>query len=191
MITKYSELNPYRGEHEAPDKTSGAPLHALTPVYPEDIYSREGIRYYGDGVPYDSQSMAIIHAARNRPNMPVKVYRAVPKTVTTQEKIQEYVTHQKYILRTGKLPPGVDNWRNSSEYYDYLHDELEKLRALPEDVEQKVKINAGDWVTTSLQYAKEHGAGNVKKYRIISKTVPAKHLYSEGNSIHEWGYDPT
>ena len=55
----------------------------------------------------------------------------------------------------------------------------------------KHKINAGDWVTPSRSYAKEHGEGNLNnKFKIISKTVPAKHLHTDGNSIHEWGYHP-
>ena len=28
------------------------------------------------------------------------------------------------------------------------------------------------------------------KYKIISKSVPAKHLFTDGNSVHELGYDP-
>jgi hypothetical protein len=52
-------------------------------------------------------------------------------------------------------------------------------------------IKRGDWVTQSKQYAKDHGEAWLKNdYKVVGKRVPAKHLYTEGNSIHEWGYYP-
>ena len=60
-------------------------------------------------------------------------------------------------------------------------------RAVPKDVET---INTGDWVTISPKYAKTHGSSNVGKFKIISMVVTAKDLFSDGNSIHEWGFDP-
>ena len=62
-------------------------------------------------------------------------------------------------------------------------------RAVPKNLE--VEINAKDWVTTSKEYAREHGEGPLKgNYKILEKKVKAKDLYTDGNSIHEWGYDP-
>lgn len=53
-------------------------------------------------------------------------------------------------------------------------------------------INPGDWVTINKRYAIQHGKSNLDgEYTVLSKTVPAKHLYTDGNSIHEWGYDPS
>lgn len=63
-------------------------------------------------------------------------------------------------------------------------------RAVPKDV-QKPKINAGDWVTTSPSYAKEHGEANLgNNYRVLKQTVRADELATSGDSIHEWGYWP-
>ncbi len=63
-------------------------------------------------------------------------------------------------------------------------------RAVHKDVENP-KINAGDWVTTSPSYAKEHGEANLgNKYKILKKTVRADELATNGDSIHEWGYWP-
>ena len=51
------------------------------------------------------------------------------------------------------------------------------------------KINSGDWVTIYRPYAKEHGLSSLRgKYKILSMTVPAKNLFTDGNSIYEWGY---
>jgi len=63
-------------------------------------------------------------------------------------------------------------------------------RAVPKDSPQK-KINGGDWVTTVRAYAKEHGEGTLRgEYRIISKTVKARDIYTSGDSMAEWGYHP-
>lgn len=62
-------------------------------------------------------------------------------------------------------------------------------RAVPEDATPE--IHPGDWVTPSRAYADQHGASNLDgRYRIARKTVPAKHLYTNADSLHEWGYHP-
>jgi len=62
-------------------------------------------------------------------------------------------------------------------------------RAVPSEFKGQ-DINPGDWVTPSLDYAHQHGLG-WDSHHIIEKTVPAKHIWTEGNSLHEFGYDPT
>ena len=53
------------------------------------------------------------------------------------------------------------------------------------------KINLGDWVTVNKKYAIAHGKSTLQnKYAILSAIVPAKTLFTDGNSIHEWGYNP-
>jgi 8-oxo-dGTP pyrophosphatase MutT (NUDIX family) len=49
-------------------------------------------------------------------------------------------------------------------------------------------FNPGDWVTTSEHYAHQHGAGE-NNWSVMTSIVPAKHLHTEGNSIHEWAYN--
>jgi hypothetical protein len=51
-------------------------------------------------------------------------------------------------------------------------------------------INPGDWVTINKAYAKMHGEGFDDGYTIIEQRVPARDIYTNGDSIHEWGYDP-
>jgi hypothetical protein len=73
-------------------------------------------------------------------------------------------------------------------------------RAVPVEVAEEARktgspskyvFRAGDWVTTSKQYAKDHGDSALQgKYRIFSKSVKAKDIYTDGNSIFEWGYNP-
>jgi len=62
-------------------------------------------------------------------------------------------------------------------------------RAVPANVDA-TDINAGDWVTVNKAYADMHGQGFDGGYKIIKKQVKAKDIYTNGDSIHEWGYDP-
>ena len=62
-------------------------------------------------------------------------------------------------------------------------------RTVPEDVD--ADINPGDWVTITRQYAEEHGDSRFDgKYKLLKKEVKAKEVITDGNSIHEQGYDP-
>lgn len=70
---------------------------------------------------------------------------------------------------------------------------IEIYRAVPKNVPRGTKINKGDWVTHTRAYAHEHGQSNLGgkgNYKIIKKTVRANELFTDGNSIHEWGYHP-
>lgn len=187
------ENEDYRGTHKAPDRENGAPLHDLSKIYPDDIYGPNGARYYGHGDSSDYFTISIIQAAKNKPHMQVKIYRAVPKVLSTQEKITDLEKQKKYILKTGKVPPAARDYynNNSSKYYDVINNQLDKLKSEPVVENEKIKINFGDWVTINRQYAVLHGESSLHgKYRILSKTVSAKTLYTDGNSIHEWGYNP-
>ena len=60
-------------------------------------------------------------------------------------------------------------------------------RAVPKDV---TDINPGDWITTTKQYALDH-IGDDDGFHIITKKVKPGEMASDGNSIHEFGYDPS
>jgi hypothetical protein len=129
--------NEYEGVHDAPDRSSGAPLHDLANeemgVFPDDIYGPDAGRYYQHMPEFDEESLSVIREARGKPDLPVKIYRAVPPEATS--------------------------------------------------------INPGDWVTPSRSYAAEHAAGE-DGWKILELTVPARELFTDANSIHEFGWDP-
>ena len=129
----------YRGQHSAPMSGDNAPLHDLSQVYPDDIYSSKGLQYYGTGDnAIDSESMDIINSLKGKPDQTVTMYRSVP-----------------------------------SDAGD-------------------VDINAGDWVSLSESYVKQHGESALNgDYKIISKEVPANQLFTNGDSINEFGFDPS
>ena len=66
--------------------------------------------------------------------------------------------------------------------------------ALKKDAPLKHMIRKGDWVAISKEYARAHGdhvLGKINKdYKIASMRVPAKHVWTNADSIHEWGYHP-
>ena len=59
-------------------------------------------------------------------------------------------------------------------------------RAVPSNIKS---INSSDWVTTTKEYAQDHMEGE-EGWHILSKKVKAKDIATDGNSIHEFGYDP-
>ena len=62
-------------------------------------------------------------------------------------------------------------------------------RAVPNSI-RDTRVRNGDWVAIVKEYAVEHGERIFDdNYRIIENTVPAKQLFSNGDSINEWGYD--
>lgn len=77
-----------------------------------------------------------------------------------------------------------------SKFKGHPDKEIMVYRAVPKGV---TGINAGDWVTVNKNYAKYHGGSWVDngEYDIVSKKVKASDIYTDGNSIHEFGYDPT
>ncbi len=125
--------------HAPASPESGSPLYSLTEkgIYPDDVYSMNGRRYYGTGEDrMDNLAYNIISEAEGNPNKEVKIYRAIEKDGAS-------------------------------------------------------KINPGDWVTTVRGYATEHGRGNIKgEFKILSKTVKAKDIFTSGDSWLEWGYHP-
>ena len=63
-------------------------------------------------------------------------------------------------------------------------------RAIPDDI--NADINAGDWVGITPEYAKMHGDSRFDgKYKILKKEVRASEIHNNGDSIHEWGYNPS
>lgn len=74
------------------------------------------------------------------------------------------------------------------------------FRAVPKSVykeamksESPIKqlIQPGDWITLSKEYAKAHGESALNNdYKIVQKMVPARQVWTNADSIHEWGYHP-
>jgi hypothetical protein len=89
---------------------------------------------------------------------------------------------------------GIGNPKIDKEAFDVLRKargnpdmEVPIYRAVPEGVKD---INAGDWVTTSREYAKMHGESALDgKYDILEGTAPAKKLQTEGYP-YEFGLLP-
>jgi 8-oxo-dGTP pyrophosphatase MutT (NUDIX family) len=93
-------------------------------------------------------------------------------------------------------------------YYDHgqehLHESTSVIHGARGKPDKKVRIyralpaehagkgfNTGDWVSTSKSYARQHAkitSDPKHDWPVISTTVPAKHLHTEGD-VHEWAYN--
>ena len=198
-FASFFESDDYRSTHLAPNKDD-APLHDLTKLYPDDIYTlplATAARYYGHGSPEDIQALSIMRSAKDRPSMPVKIYRAVPDlNKAIDEKIKEYGKLIFYVEKYGFAPMSdklamelwVETGRNKEAFVKALNEKIEKLQS---ERKKLLTINSGDWVTTIRSYAVDHGKSVLLgNYKIVSKTVKAKDLYTDANSPYEFGYNP-
>lgn len=50
------------------------------------------------------------------------------------------------------------------------------------------EINSGDWVTVNKKYAEEHGQRFDNGFQIVEMEVSANEIFTNGDSIHEFGY---
>jgi len=200
----FKEVQEYVGDHTAPNKED-SPMFDLTDTYSDDIYSDKGAYYYGDnrGDYMDNQSLSIIKSAKGKPNTRIKIYRAVPdinkdtnKNIKELSEIIYYHDKFNFFPLKNKI---ISELQDKYDIEKYTYDEQQKLilddiykirNDLSKKLSKPLKINDGDWVTINLDYAKEHGGNNLNgKYKILTKTVLAKNLYTDGNSLHEWGYN--
>ena len=163
----------YRGQHTAPGPDFGAPLHNLSQIYPDDIYSSKAAQYYGHSVPYDQKAALIMQQYKNKPDATVTIYRAVPKQISVSEKLAEVEKQMAAYMKRGTLPKDAENYSSGSKWYDNAYEMREKLRQMPNETPQGISdINAGDWVTLTRDYAKEHGESALRgQYKIISKNL--------------------
>lgn len=214
ILKQLKEEYDYRGQHTAPDKESGCPAYDLTlnDVYPDDIYSSKAIQYYGTGEPTDRVIYSILSSCRNRPNMVLTVYRALPDpNYKSKNKLSDINNLISYVESYG-FPPiestlgkkikikgdrtelldiidkfGSDFNYKKDSYLDYLYSERNKIR---DSSTKPLQINPGDWVAITKKYADDHRAGEIG-WTTISKKVKAKEIYTNGDSWDEWGYDPS
>lgn len=184
----------YHGSHRAPRK-DGAPLWDITinDVYPDDFYTLPlnlAARYYGHSQPGDNEIVAIVRQCYKKPKAKIKIYRTVPEQLNKEQQINKLEVEKKYIMRTGKLPKTAEGIKLSpNKYYEHLSVLINQLEQQIEQPTKPYIINDGDWVTLYKPYAKKHGESSLfGKYKILSKTVRVDQLFTDGNSIYEWGY---
>lgn len=87
-------------------------------------------------------------------------------------------------------PEYSDHYHSVAVFRNRPNARVTIYRAVPRDPAIK-RINPGDWVTPFRRYAVEHGRDNLRNdYKIMTKTVFARDLFTDGGSLEEWGYDP-
>jgi hypothetical protein len=167
----------------------------------------------------DVSIFSFVQSYRNKPKRSIKIYRAIPNILKNEEKelkklnaiiwevkvknahnfekgwisfpFQDKTVKEFFEKHKSKFEP-IENYNDINKF---IFSEIEKMA---EELEKKIieskrnlKINKGDWVTIDKNYAKEHGQSSLNNnYKILSKTVKAEEVYTAGDSIFEWGYDP-
>ncbi len=95
-----------RGIHRPMTVEGGAArLYDLTPAFGEEIYSENAIRYFGTGEDIlDNQTMKVLKSLRNRPEVDVTVYRAIPEDASLVKlRSGDWVTvNRKYAEQHGE-----------------------------------------------------------------------------------------
>lgn len=90
----------------------------------------------------------------------------------------------------GGDPIDERSFRIAHELRDKPDADVWIYRAVPND-SKIATINTGDWVTINPEYAADHGERQFGDYKVLRKMVKAKDIYTNGDSIHEWGYHPS
>lgn len=193
----------YAGNNLAPGKEDNDPMYDVSNMFP-DMYTDNAYKYYSGYGLDDAAVINQIKYVHNKPNRLIKIYRAVPyinKDIDTNinklnELIRFYYKYRFFPLKnelTSNLQDYVWNENPKFSYDEMQLGVLNEIRKMIQDLaskkEKSFKINNGDWVTTSKLYAKQHGESNLyNNYKILTKTVKVSQLYTDGNSIFEWGY---
>jgi hypothetical protein len=181
--------------HKAPysdDDEYYSAAYDVSKSFSSDIYTlpfAKALQIYGDGLDADAEALQIIRNIQNNPDAKIKIYRAVEKGL--RDTISNLKQDRSYIRQNGSTPPWADVPNGSTEEYsEYVDSQIDNLGSV-DGASIQPSINVKDWVTITKRYAEDHGALAIPAgYTVISKTVNAKDLFTDGNSIHEWGYDP-
>jgi len=205
-LDNLSESYDYRGFHTAPSPDENAPLYdlELNGIFP-GIYSANARKLYGGyfGNAVDSECFSVISLTHNKPNQIVTIYRAIPDfNYDVNKLVKKYNEEIAYFDRFNFFPQNGLASNMMGKYYDpqvgytiqwdelqnkIYNEILNKIEELKKEV-KPYEINIGDWVTISKSYAIHHGKTEFEHYKILSKKVRAKEVWSDGNSAAEYGY---
>lgn len=106
-----------------------------------------------------------------------------PDDVYSDKGMQYYGSGREFKKADAESLKAMKDMRGNPEA------EVTIYRAVPEWVDE---FNDGDWVTLSKEYADVHGSSWVEdgNYNVIEKKVKAKDIFTNGDSLNEWGYSP-
>jgi len=149
----------YIGVHQAPTSADayGAPLHELNRIYPDDIYSSMGARYYGSGedLARDASILNRMKAVRGKPDEMINVYRAVPKGAGNKINHGDWVTmDRQYAVEHGEgalggkykiirtRTPAKTLFTEGNSLYELGLDKTQKFADAPASMQTLVSKNA-------------------------------------------------
>lgn len=154
------------GAHSPSGPEDGSPAYDVSKngIYPEDVYSHNGLKYYGTGEDkLDLEAHAIIKRLEGRPNAPVTIYRAVEKDGPTKIQPGEWVTTVRQYAKDhgeGNVPDGYkiikmdvkardvftsgDSWLEWGYHPQAFKPEIPKGEAKNKTLEERVATLSGN-----------------------------------------------
>lgn len=152
---------PPRGEHRPADADYGAPAHNVENFYP-------GI---------DDAKVREGYVTAPKP----------PPRVKGVKRTREQISQESQMKKDYEAEQTV--WRAVERLKGKPRHVIKMYRAVPEG--SGGSIEPGDWITPSKRYAEQHAERSIEgPYEIVEKTVMSNDVYTSGDSIMEWGYDP-
>ena len=99
-----------------------------------------------------------------------------------------YSANAAQLYRSGNPKADMEAFKVAHQVKGNPDAEVVMYRAVPKGIKD---INQGDWVTLSKNYAVDHGEHALKNnYDILEKRVKARDLWTNADSIQEFGYHP-
>jgi hypothetical protein len=171
-----------KDEHPFKRESTGD-IYSTKPVPPEKI---EALDESGNWSPLKSPDYRGQHTAPDKesgaPLWKLNSNGVYPDDFYHPEGFRYYADYGQPMDRQAYYT--VNNMRNKPNGFMTIY------RAVPKDQGIK-KINPGDWVAITRQYAEEHGESALGgNYKILKQKVRPRDLFTNGDSLHEWGYDP-
>jgi hypothetical protein len=99
-----------------------------------------------------------------------------------------YSPNAANLYKSGNQKADIEAFKVAHQVKGSPDAEVVMYRAVPKGIKD---INQGDWVTLSKNYAMGHGEHSLKNnYDILEKRVKARDLWTNADSIQEFGYHP-
>lgn len=182
------------GEPKSPQVAAIAEAFGWNERFPSVRRIRNNPERYAPGSSFSSE----IQGERRRSESP---------EVDTAYRMQHTAPNRDYGTSADNLEEMMPDFYSRPELYrtgDKTSDDeslaaLEAIKGNPDamvtvyrSAPEGSTINPGDWVSLSREYATQHGFGETEDQDmpVFSREVRAGDLFTDGNSINEFGWDP-
>jgi hypothetical protein len=193
----YREQERMMKEYSATQPPEMAPVHTfdITPAMREDVL-KNGIPRYNEGGEVDDDDYRGSHQAPG-PHFGAQMHDVSGNGMYPQD---FYSAKGLHYYANASDPTDRDAYskitrvKGKPNAMVFIHRAIPTSvynEAMKQEAPLKHMIRKGDWVAINKDYAKQHGDSVLRgDYKVASMRVPASHVWTNADSIHEWGYHP-